>query len=801
MNIEKFISPFIESQFPTFYQEEGPVFIDFVKAYYEWLESQKTINSDNVIRESRSLLEYRDIDTTLESYVKYFKNKYIATLPENILADKKLLLKHILDLYRSKGTDKSYKLLFRLLFNEDIDIYVPSEYLFKLSDNEWTVNKYIEISDSPYLFDLIGKEIYSSSNRSTAIIENYTSTNVNNKQVNVLFLSNIKGNFKYGERILCDDLYINSSGNLIDYRAYSLLSDAEKSNYNLALTTDNAPIIFGSLSSISITNGGINYEVGDLLTVRNSGFGGVARVAATRSRNGEVTFELISGGTGFSLDAVVSVDGKAINIVNATQTDPVVVTTASEHGLNSGDSIRIDFVEGMDEINTSNYQYFVDVINSTSFSLYLDITLTTSVDGTGYGAYFANTGYIYINTGGEGATFDIGSIVNKQIYKINTDHIIDYYNTVLESTVSGFTIEVANVNGTFTSGDQVVMNNVNTIMLDCQILTQTLLANGENLSNSSLGIANLTVVNSDDSLLQLKGSDITNANLTSNVILVSNTSATELVINTKYNGIDIINATANVVFVNSSVVSVNNCPNSYFVVGEKIYDTTSGANAVIVSVKRETDWGGFDVLPPPFDLKNLDSQLSVLVYVDKEVGTIASLTNINPGSGYSLDPVVSIVEPLIYQLDIYEPFGPYAGTRKGFNAVVNANAGTASGIVTAIKVVDSGFGYDRNQVVQLISNTNPYAVTGTTVVDLAGVSMGYWKDNKSFASDNIYLQDSYYYQNYSYEIIASRMLNTYENYVKNLVHPTGTLLFGRYAIKNEFYISSSILQESSFLQS
>ena len=41
-NIEKRISPLIQSQFPSFYQEEGENFIAFVKAYYEWLENSGT---------------------------------------------------------------------------------------------------------------------------------------------------------------------------------------------------------------------------------------------------------------------------------------------------------------------------------------------------------------------------------------------------------------------------------------------------------------------------------------------------------------------------------------------------------------------------------------------------------------------------------------------------------------------------------------------------------------------------------------------------------------------------------------
>ena len=108
MSIEKFISPFIAQQFPAFYKEEGPNFIAFLRAYYEWMES-----SQQTLAHARSLLEYSDIDTTEAEFIKYFKNTYLQSLPESIIANKTLLVKHILDLYRAKGTPRAYELLFR----------------------------------------------------------------------------------------------------------------------------------------------------------------------------------------------------------------------------------------------------------------------------------------------------------------------------------------------------------------------------------------------------------------------------------------------------------------------------------------------------------------------------------------------------------------------------------------------------------------------------------------------------------------------------------------------------------------
>ena len=59
--IEQYISNFVQSQFPEFYNREGPNFILFLKAYYEWMEE-----SGNPIHEARQLFNYRDIDNTLE---------------------------------------------------------------------------------------------------------------------------------------------------------------------------------------------------------------------------------------------------------------------------------------------------------------------------------------------------------------------------------------------------------------------------------------------------------------------------------------------------------------------------------------------------------------------------------------------------------------------------------------------------------------------------------------------------------------------------------------------------------------
>jgi hypothetical protein len=66
--IEKKISNFIQSQFPAHYRDNGPVLVAFVTEYYKWLESQ-----NQTLYHTRRILEYKDIDTTVDQFIIYFK--------------------------------------------------------------------------------------------------------------------------------------------------------------------------------------------------------------------------------------------------------------------------------------------------------------------------------------------------------------------------------------------------------------------------------------------------------------------------------------------------------------------------------------------------------------------------------------------------------------------------------------------------------------------------------------------------------------------------------------------------------
>lgn len=698
MKIEKHISPFIASQFPSFYREEGPNFVAFVQAYYEWLEE-----TGNVVNRSRTMLDTIDIDETEMEFIKYFKHTYISSIPESIIADKRLVVKHILDLYRSKGTDKAIKLLFRMLFNEDVTVNVPNQYIFKPSDADWITPQYVEISDNPFLQNLVGKQIYSPTAK--GVVENSFNKVVNNKVINVLNISSVDGKFKFNEKIYCDDLYVNSiDQSTVDYRQYTLLNEQQKLNYSLAINGNNAPIVFGSLSTLGIINGGANYNVGDLLSVEGTGAGAVAKVISTRNENGKVAFTLINGGHGFSVNAIITVTGGA----------------------------------------------------------------------------------------GSGASFRVGDITDKVIYRINSDIIGDYKDTTLDNVVEGFFVNINSSSGNMTI-DEYVTSSANVVSFDV-LPAGGIIANGDILSNTSLGISNILVSRSEGSYLQITGSEtnILNANLVAGATLV-NTLGSAIIINTSFPKTT-ITGSGQVLTSNSTQLLLNEI-DGYFIANATITGTTSGKTAVVEKTIRNTNWE----FPNAVDMSNLDfpSIVPILHIFDIEAGTITYLKGVNPGIGYSSNPEVVVIEPYIYDLKIPNSTGGFYG----YDATVTAKAGTAVGIVNGITIEDSGYGYSMNEILTLSKVGNPTSVTASSVIDLNGIGSGFWNNNKSFLSDEIFIEDSDFYQTFSYEIEAKRMKHTYEYFINDLVHPSGFKMFGKFINYNELTSELSSTSDFSIQQS
>lgn len=743
-SIEKYISPFIAQQFPAFYNAQGPNFIAFVKAYYEWLEQ-----SNNTIFHARSLIDYNDIDRTADSFIEDFKYQFIQSLPQNTLANKRLLIKHIIDLYRAKGSPRAVELLFRMVFGEDIDLYVPNEYIFKPSDNIWKIPQYIEVTSHPNINQLAGTQIQNVGNTAFGVVDTVSSKIINGRTVNILEITNLRGDFTIG-----DGVYQTNG---------------------TAITLVNPIRITGSLTAVAISDGGRDYAVGDILNIAGSGAEGKARVSSISDTfTGALTYTIADGGSGYTTNAVITV--KTTLNLNIS-------------GLLGDISFNDSIVDSITNANGT-----VVFANSSLVQLIDFSTPSSFIVGDKIIGPSGNATITRVSGGvGSGGSFKIGSLSNKENITFNNTIIDLYLALELDSFANTFDITVTGISGTFTANDTVT-SSANVLYLEGFTSTVNTIANGESLSNSSLGIANLYVYRSDGALIFCTGpeADITNANLVSGTILISNTTSSIFeLIHTPTK--ETATANAIVVSANATTVSVKTA-NGYFIETSTLTDANTGATATIADVIRLTDW---DFEGSVVTLDNLDSLIAnSLPLTTLEVGTISSLTQINPGSGYLSTPYISVIEPEIAALYLLDS----ELTQKGNNAIITSVITGGNGTITGVEVINSGYGYYDNEGLTLTSNSNPNLVSGISIVYRSGKGEGRWLNRKSFASDIMYLQDGLFYQNYSYQIIAQRMLSSYENLVRELVHPSGVALFGAYRSIDYIVDEQDVISESSIIQ-
>tara|TARA_R110000850_G_scaffold62028_13_gene141566 strand:- start:345 stop:3659 length:3315 start_codon:yes stop_codon:yes gene_type:complete len=437
-DLSKTISEYIEQQFPAVYREDGPNLVAFTKAYYEFMENTST--SPTTL--SRSMFQNRDIDETLDSFLVHFKEKYLSEFPYAKAVDKRFVIKHIMDYYRSKGTPKATELLIRMLFNEEASVYYPGDDILRASHSKYKIPKYIEVTQSARSAGFVENQITGSQTGATAFVEGLVKKRVQGRIIDILYISNIKGSFRTDELVSDDGLLAN------------------------------APKIIGSLSSMNVTNGGRNNAVGDLFNVLDdTGKQGKVRVTGVEDATGRVDFELVDGGTGYTLNDLD--DGDTSDDYTDVRVATAMIAVDNSNTLNQ--FIQFETVKQEREIVTLiSAQDFADEyfdnLAANSASVADDFVLGVKVYPTAYTANSTNGPAFLRSTVSD--SNDIVVITNNTIianteYSTNSTHIVFdsdpgdgavisvlEYVVVANSKVSSLSADDANTSATLviTSG-------------------------------------------------------------------------------------------------------------------------------------------------------------------------------------------------------------------------------------------------------------------------------------------------------------------------------------------------------------
>ena len=294
------LSVLVESQLPSFLADDGPKLVAFIKAYYEFLE--QTGQQSNVLQSFQS---NQDIDTTdLAKFYEYFRREILVNFPEDVLVDKRLLVKKIKEVYERKGSLNAHKLLFRLIYNEDISFINPEENILKASDGRFVKTNSFRIGE-PFTGDpdtLVGVDVVGVSSGATGTVTDIVTTFESGIEVKQLFLKDDVGVFEDGEIVSNQDNTI--SGKIVT-EVGSL-----------------ADVFFGDVAFLT---GGSGHVLGDRVNFNSaSGSGANGTVTATTDR--ATTFTLVSGGSGYTNNAVVTItggvgSGGSVDVLSITNTE------------------------------------------------------------------------------------------------------------------------------------------------------------------------------------------------------------------------------------------------------------------------------------------------------------------------------------------------------------------------------------------------------------------------------------------------------------------------------------------------
>lgn len=302
---EKKISSIVAKRIPEFIQNDHPRFVKFIEAYYEWLES-----SNNPYYMNIASGDFFDIDKTPDLFINRFRRQYLDNFPEefatNLNGDTpnlKTVIKNIKQFYGAKGTEKSFKFFFRLLYDTFVEFYYPKNDILKASASNWIEKRSIKIicPNLDLVHQLKGRILYQANNdgsvyytaRATAV-EVYKNEELTIAEISIAFDNGVFNSF---DKIYCD---------IEDERIVATIVHV--------------------VTQIDIQNGGFGYNTGDIVTVS---YDSTASTVKGKSAKGKIV-KIGSKGNILKIDMY---DTGSFNInINS---DPPTITITSEHGGNA----------------------------------------------------------------------------------------------------------------------------------------------------------------------------------------------------------------------------------------------------------------------------------------------------------------------------------------------------------------------------------------------------------------------------------------------------------------------------------
>lgn len=720
------ISTFVEDQFPAFYREDSAEFVEFVKEYYSYLDTTN----------ERNFSKIRDIDTTLEGFLIYYKRKYLADLPFVNFQDNDIpfLVKHARDFYSRKGTQEALQLLFRMFYRQEVEIYQPASQILKLSDSKYTFNVFIEfipvskISEFPIRK---GDTIEGDTSKASAFVDEVVFYNINGALTPVAYISNMYGSF-----ITDDGLIVTRDGS----KFYP------------------GKLIYGSISNADVLTAGnkAGNEVGDRVSLQSTNFGVDGEAIVTRiseTPSGVVNWELLDGGWGYDTNTAVDGQGNSLSENIIYKSTQVLVLDAIQ-----------DEIEGIQPFDT------IEAINRPIEDKNVGNPVSVADRGAGLTYYGSGTVIAYEHP----VLFIATEPQDNIIYQDGAFVAVRLGTGTEGDPVGSAIIEFPNAGKT-----SIVLNRAS----DGAQLTVPIDTQAEFNNSASFDIAGFDNQETVSLITDVVG-DYVNVPLDSlnygmsgqgNETLTTQLKDAFEVEEFTLGSISRIRITDAGEDYKNNVRTVIRMPT--------VYNFNYGLVGLVFDRSDFLIQQG-DILSQTIQVQDLTYDLvtNPTGYVDY---TVRGQFERREGNLYFFKPLT------FYQYKVGGGINfrgrdlnvisktERAEELSGGNAEVIGTAEFLVGQIKEISVLKSGFRYRTGETVNLINqDTDEQVARAKIIVDGTGSTEGYWATTTSHLNDNNrFIHDNDFYQEYSYQISSILDPSVYEDVVKNTTHVAGSKMF------------------------
>ena len=413
------LSSLVASQVPEFVRSDYQSFVSFLEAYYEFLDSTQA-----------DLDTLKDLDKTLDSFITYFKNELASKLPYTAI-DQRFLMQHIKEHYGAKGSESSYKLLFRILFGKEVTIDYPAKQMLRASDGKWNqdVSLFVKILTG-HPNDPIGK-----------LVDVVTP----NKIIRVLVDRRQYVELEVDRVVkVSEDVYEY----FIDRRFFGNVSVGDRLRYRddingIYFTAE----ILSTTTKLEVQKPGSGFKIGDLYNIKNfQGTGSIMKVVSVDSNGGIAQAQFIKFGVGYTTDFTTTISatsGQDVSGTAGTIITRVDTVVGSNILTNLSISERLDGFSESGSINTADYSLAAQPVDFTGT---MNITSGSSnVTGTGFSVL--NFGDILTLPAGNYTVGKINSntslVLVSSPYSLTGTVNVNNNSTSVTGTGTAFTTEVA----------------------------------------------------------------------------------------------------------------------------------------------------------------------------------------------------------------------------------------------------------------------------------------------------------------------------------------------------------------------